>query len=111
MLRGFFYLCCPFPKFNYDFRIAVQLVLTLLSSFSNNTTCVITYSHHEFAMLRGIFLFTVSCPFPKFNYYFRIAVRPSIFDDSTGFLFFCQALAEIQPTLFGREAHYCLAYS
>ena len=24
MLRGIFYLCCPFPKFNYDFRIAVE---------------------------------------------------------------------------------------
>ena len=57
MLRGIFYLCCPFPKFNYDFRIVrpsgsisvTQLVLALLSSFSRNTTCVITYSHLEFA--------------------------------------------------------------
>ena len=38
-------------------------------------------------------------------------MRPSIFVDSTGFLFFCQALAEIQPALFGRVAHYCSAYS
>ena len=29
------------------------------------------------------------------SFSFRIAVRPPIFGDSTGFLFFCQALAEI----------------
>ena len=67
----------PFPEIQLRFQNScwgpqfsvTQLVLSLLSSFSNNTTCVITYSHLEFAMLRGIFLFKL--PFPEIQLLFQ----------------------------------------
>ena len=57
--------------------------ISRLFTDENTKYGVITYSHLEFAMLRGILY--LCCPFPKFNYDFRI-VRPSgsIFGDSTG---------------------------
>ena len=76
----------PFPEIQlrfqncYCWELLSELLLLLsifgdsagcysLSSFSNNTTCVITYSHLEFAMLRGIFLFKL--PFPEIQLQFQ----------------------------------------